>query len=475
MNSSTMITLDERIHVERPIEEAFSYVADFRSAAEWDATAFEAEKPTPGPIAEGTRFKVRCKLPVGSVLVDYVVTQFASPRQITLAADCVLFSGVDIISFEPDGDGCAIDYRAEFEFKGPLASLEGALTPGMRSMGRIAVAGLREALADDYATPATSGISRRADQLVWPGLAMFSKLGYRLGQRHFKPISASLQGTRIIVTGASSGLGLATARRLAAKGADLVLVMRNEDKAKAVTAELREESGNSEIRYEIADLSLLADVDRLAASLLREGRPIDVLVNNAGALFTEWGETGEGLEQSFALLLLSPWRLTRALHPLLREAEGRVINVLSGGMYTQPLSVKRLQARPEGYSGAVAYARCKRALMVVSEEWAREWADDGIVVNAMHPGWADTPGVESSLPGFHRVTKHILRTPAEGADTIVWLAAATEAGELTGKLFLDREPRTTHLLSRTREKDAAERLALMSFLASYEAGNSAAA
>ncbi|MEL7047328.1 MAG: SDR family NAD(P)-dependent oxidoreductase, partial [Pseudomonadota bacterium] len=183
-------------------------------------------------------------------------------------------------------------------------------------------------------------------------------------QRHFKPISASLQGKRVIVSGASSGLGLATARSLAAKGADLVLVMRNEDKAKAVTAELREESGNSDIRYEIADLSLLADVDRLAASLLREGRPIDVLVNNAGALFTEWGETSEGLEQSFALLLLSPWRLTRALHPLLREAEGRVINVLSGGMYSQPLSVKRLQARPEAYSGAVAYARCKRALMV---------------------------------------------------------------------------------------------------------------
>ncbi|MEL7044562.1 MAG: SDR family oxidoreductase, partial [Pseudomonadota bacterium] len=135
-----------------------------------------------------------------------------------------------------------------------------------------------------------------------------------------------------------------------------------------------------------------------------------------------------------------------------------------------------LQARPEAYSGAVAYARCKRALMVVTEEWAREWASDGIVVNAMHPGWADTPGVESSLPGFHRVTRHILRTPAEGADTIVWLAAATEAGELSGKLFLDREPRTTHLLSRTREKDkGAERTELMSFLESYEAGNSAAA
>jgi NAD(P)-dependent dehydrogenase (short-subunit alcohol dehydrogenase family) len=213
----------------------------------------------------------------------------------------------------------------------------------------------------------------------------------------------------------------------------------------------------------------MRDVDALAERLLVEGRPIDVLINNAGALFNEWGETDEGVEQSFALLLLSPWRLTRALHPLLREAPGRVVNVISGGMYSQRLNVDRLEASPEGYGGAKAYARCKRALMVVTEEWAKDWADDGIVVNAMHPGWADTPGVESSLPGFHRLTKRILRTPEEGADTIVWLAAATEAGEVSGKLFLDREPRTTHLLDRTRERDdGAERRRLLEFLEHYD-------
>ena len=144
-------------------------------------------------------------------------------------------------------------------------------------------------------------------------------------------------------------------------------------------------------------------------------------------------------------------RLVHRLHPLLREAEGRVVNVLSGGMYSQPLSVKRLQARPEGYSGAVAYARCKRALMIKTEQWAEDWAADGIVVNAMHPGWADTPGVETALPEFHKLTRLVLRTPEEGADTINWLAVAREAGQLTGKLFLDREPRTTHLTDSTRE------------------------
>ena len=85
----------------------------------------------------------------------------------------------------------------------------------------------------------------------------------------------------------------------------------------------------------------------------------------------------------------------------------------------------------------------------------------------MHPGWANTPGVESALPTFHTITRPILRTPEEGADTIIWLAAATEAGEVSGKLFLDREPRTTHLMAKTRETPD-ERDKLMCFLEGFE-------
>jgi hypothetical protein len=101
---------------------------------------------------------------------------------------------------------------------------------------------------------------------------------------------------------------------------------------------------------------------------------------------------------------------------------------------------------------------------VVTEAWAAQWADAGIVVNAMHPGWADTPGVESALPQFHSLTRRLLRTPEQGADTIVWLACATEAAKASGRLFLDREPHTTHLLPSTRES-AAERDALLGYLA----------
>ncbi|MDP5070203.1 MAG: SDR family NAD(P)-dependent oxidoreductase [Congregibacter sp.] len=462
-----MISLKETIRVARSIDECFDYAADFSTTPEWDATAFKAKKLSAGPVGLGSRFAVRCRLPLGSIELLYTITEFEPSSLVTLQADSWLFSAVDTISFERDGAQTRIDYHADFSFKMPFAGLEGALKTGMQRMGKVALRGLQRALEDDYAAPSISQGSATADRLLWPGLAMFSKWGYRRGRKHFKPMSASLKGKRMIVTGASSGLGLATARALAQRGAELILVMRNPTRAEAVVRDLQAETGNTAIRYELADLSLMADVDALAQRLLQAAQPIDVLVNNAGALFNEWGETSEGVEQSFALLLLSPWRLTRALHPLLKAAgHSRVVNVVSGGMYSQKLRVDRLQAIAENYAGATAYARCKRALTVITEEWAQSWAKDGIVVNAMHPGWADTPGVESSLPAFHTLTRFILRSPEEGADTIVWLSAASEATSISGKLFLDREPRTTHLLSRTRE-DSAEREKLMAFMEGF--------
>ncbi len=100
---------------------------------------------------------------------------------------------------------------------------------------------------------------------------------------------------------------------------------------------------------------------------------------------------------------------------------------------------------------------------MLSELWAAQWQEDRIIVNAMHPGWADTPGVASALPTFRSITRRILRTSDEGADTIIWLARAKEAGEISGKLFLDREPRTAYLLAKTKES-AAQRAQLESFI-----------
>ena len=142
--------------------------------------------------------------------------------------------------------------------------------------------------------------------------------------------------------------------------------------------------------------------------------------------------------------------------PALRAAgDATIVTVSSGGMYTQRFDLDHLVVGPDGYRGTTAYARAKRAQVVLSHEWARRWGGDGVASYAMHPGWVDTPGLHSGLPGFTRLGP-LLRDPAQGADTAVWLAAggAREPGDggaprLEG-FFLDRRPRSEYHVPWTR-------------------------
>jgi NAD(P)-dependent dehydrogenase (short-subunit alcohol dehydrogenase family)/carbon monoxide dehydrogenase subunit G len=459
-----MTVLHETADVRRPVEEVFAYVSDFTTTTEWDATALSATKLTPGELGVGTEFEVVCALPVGSINLRYRIAAFEHPNRLELEGSCRFFNIRDTITFAPSKRGTRIDYRAEFDFKSLLRPLISMFTSGLEKMGRESVAGLASALEDNYPPPAEPKKNLCSPAMVRE-LPLFTRLGYRLGRKKFSPMSASVRGKHMVVTGASAGLGYTTALELARRGADLTLVMRDKARAEQTVATLQAETGNVSIEYELADLSLMSEVDSLIDRLNRKNKAIDVLVNNAGALFNPRSETTEGHEQSYALLLLSPYRLTMGLKPLLlKAASSRVINVVSGGMYSQRLQVDRLlNDSASEYSGSVAYAREKRALMVLTEEWAREWAQDGIVVNAMHPGWADTPGVKNALPEFRKITRSILRSSEEGADTIVWLAVASEVGKVSGKLFLDRQIKSPYLLKNTRENEA-ERQKLMNFL-----------
>jgi NAD(P)-dependent dehydrogenase (short-subunit alcohol dehydrogenase family) len=261
-----------------------------------------------------------------------------------------------------------------------------------------------------------------------------------------------MTGRVAVVTGATSGLGRQTAAELARLGASVVLVGRNPEKTEAVLEQIRSETGNSKLRCEIADLSEMEQVRALAG---RIEAPIHILVNNAGVLLAERSETREGFETSFATNLLGHFLLTNLLIDKL-EAPARIINVSSGGMYTQRVRVDDLEMKRGRYDGAVAYARAKRGQVILTELWAEALRGRGVVVHSMHPGWADTPGVSGSLPRFYKLTKPLLRTAAQGADTIVWLCASEEAGQSTGQFWHDRKPRTTHRFPRTRET-AAER------------------
>lgn len=459
-----MIVLHEQCTVDRPIDEVFAYACEFSHCEQWDASAISSVKTGSSPTSVGTQYVVEVAMPVGKITLLYRVEKWEPNRQVVLVGTCSMFTVTDTITVSEDGDGTALDYTASFDFNPWLGPFESLIKPAMERMGATSVDGLRVALEDNFKPPTISTGARIADHLVLPGVARFSKLGYLKSKKKWHPISANMRNKHIVLTGATSGIGLAAATELARLGATLTLVARDQKRGEAVAKQIAAQTGNQQLAVEIADMSRMVDVQDLVARLLAQDKTIDVLINNAGALFNPREQTEEGLEKSFALLLMGPYLLTEGLLPLLqRSDDARVVNVVSGGMYSQKLVVDQLQSDEKNYSGSVAYARAKRGLMVTTEKWARDWRELGITCNAMHPGWADTPGVVSALPAFHKITRRILRTPEQGADTIVWLAAASEAGKVSGKLFMDREPHTTHLVKSTRE-NAGERKKLARYL-----------
>ena len=461
-----MISLREVIEVERSIEACFRYVADFRTTVEWDATAYSASKTTEEPVGLGSEFSLLCRAGPTSVSIQYTIVEYTPWQSIVLEGKSRWFTVRDVITFETrDASTTRITYCADFTYRFGLRTLAQKTEAAMRALGRKSLLGLTRALEDNNPTPAASPTTAKRDKNLFTALKCFTRAGYRTGRRTWAPMSTDMAEKHVVLTGASAGLGFETAVALLEAGATLTLVIRDPNKVASMQAALQERSGRQADRVELADLSLLSQVNALSERLLSANRPIDVLINNAGALFNDYCQTSEGIETSAALLLLSPWRLTEAVHPLLahHDTPARVINVVSGGMYTQKLQCESLVMSEDDYRGSVAYARAKRALTVLTELWSAQWRDDRIVVNAMHPGWADTPGVQGALPGFRRLTHRVLRSSQEGADTIVWLARAREADKTSGQLFLDREPRTTHLRQRTLES-AEERAALQPWL-----------
>lgn len=282
----------------------------------------------------------------------------------------------------------------------------------------------------------------------------FDRNGFRRHARRFDPqdLDVDLAGKRALVTGANSGIGKAAAAGLARLGARVTMLCRDEARGREALGELERETGRRAFELARLDVSDLADVRRAAGELSRDR--VDVLVHNAGVLPDRRVATRDGLELTLATNLVGPFLLTSLLLPELGRADGRVVHVSSGGMYTQRLDVAALfSGGPEPFDGVVQYARTKRALAVLNALCAENLGGSGVTFSAMHPGWADTPAVRSSLPRFHALTKGILRTPEEGADTVVWLAASRSAKGRSGLFWFDRESVATTPLPATKETE----------------------
>ena len=298
--------------------------------------------------------------------------------------------------------------------------------------------------------------------LEGPVVTSFTSLGYTVRSHvdEWTSLDAyDLTGRTVLLTGGTSGIGRAACERFVALGADLILLGRDPDKTARIADELAGDARGS-VTSVIADMGELDQVRAAAEQVLADHARLDVLVHNAGALTAERRTNSEGVEATVASQVVGPFLMTSLLLPALRAAApGRVLTMASGGMYAAGVAVESLEMSDDDYGGSEQYARAKRAQVTLNEMWADRIDPADVVFHALHPGWADTPGVESSLPRFHRLLGPALRSPDQGADTLVWLAADDAAATSSGGFWLDRRQRSIHKLPTTSRTDTPERRA----------------
>ncbi len=296
---------------------------------------------------------------------------------------------------------------------------------------------------------------RALDTLIDATIVLsYGNIGYKVRHKlmwNKADLNVDLTGKVCAITGANSGIGLAAALQLAQRGATLYLLVRNRERGETARARIVEQTGNAQIYLESIDLSDLAAVQACAEQLKSHTPRLNILVNNAANAFDERQLSPGGAEMTFATNVLGTFALTNALIPLLQNsAPARIINVSSGGLYTARLDVNDFHFERKKYDSLSAYAQSKRALMMLTELWAAQLDRSGVTVNCMHPGWVDTPLLQTGLPVFRQSLRSILRTPDEGADTIVWLAVARQVASITGLFWFDRRERGTHKLPLTK-------------------------
>jgi retinol dehydrogenase 12 len=272
-------------------------------------------------------------------------------------------------------------------------------------------------------------------------------------------MNQDLQGKIFLVTGATEGIGKAAALHFAKRGAELVIVGRNKEKSEQVLAELARHSSQNKISLLLGDMSSLADIRKVAAQFKEKHDRLDVLVNNAGAVFSDKKLSTDGYEMTFALNHLGYFLLTQELLPLLEKTPGsRLISTSSGAHATGKIDTSFIAKREGKGAGFSAYADSKLANILFTRELSRR--AKGVIVNCFHPGFVYTGFGQNNTGLMAKLIKfgasRFARTPEKGAETLIWLATAPEAAKLQGEYCYDCKPIKT--AKRAKDDIAAQAL-----------------
>jgi NAD(P)-dependent dehydrogenase (short-subunit alcohol dehydrogenase family) len=272
-----------------------------------------------------------------------------------------------------------------------------------------------------------------------------------------------MQGKTVVATGATSGIGEVAVVELARLGARIVFVARDAQRAAATLAKLEAAAPARGHRVHVADLSLVAEAKRVGDEIAAAEPRVDVLINNAGAIFSDRRITAEGLERTFALNHMAYFALTAALRErLVDSAPARVVSTASTAHAGATLDFDDLQCA-KGYSSWKAYNRSKLANILFTRELAKRLAETGVTANCLHPGvvasrFGDQLGGLTGL--LFPLAKRFFISPAQGADTIVYLASSPDVATITGEYFAKRKIVTPS--SAARDDASAARLWAMS-------------
>jgi retinol dehydrogenase-14 len=254
--------------------------------------------------------------------------------------------------------------------------------------------------------------------------------------------NGGMGGKTALITGGTSGIGKATAVALAAMGADVVVVGRNRERGEAAVAEIKSQGHSESVELMLADLSVQDEVRGLAETFLERYDRLDVLANNAGLVQSKRTETADGIETTLAINHLAPFLLTNLLlDRLKRSAPSRVITVSSEAQRWGDMDFDDLQSTQK-YRGFPVYGKTKLANIMFTYELAERLKGSFVTANCVHPGPVGTNfGKNNGGPMtlFFRAAKPFMRTPEQGADTLIWLASSSDVEGVSGKYFSDRE------------------------------------